>query len=926
MSPILNRDNFLSHFPNHILAGGRYKLNSTGKNNTRNNISLVVAEGINTIKEKYDIFFTPNGDFKKFFGEEESNKGKSLETIKKINGNIYCFVGDIDVKVKIWEEVGLTPTIVNETKNGYHMFFMFKNPVSYEEGEKDFKETEGKLVELLGIDNKAKDIARLFRVPGFKYRSDNKGEYEIKNIEYNPDEVYTMNERSEKITTVYNNVCKDSIERNKIKKEFKGKSMGTALDAMFEKINNDISATDVLLDLYGGFDVNPDGSISEGGKKTRGYKRHKTKNYINNFSNDDPEDRPVGGPRSIAKQKFKSTDAILTYFNERWGIDIDYIRKGIGSQKDIVFEDISIKPKMTESDIEKMMDGDLSSKKEKKLFKIGNNISGIIIDKEKKEIRGYNAEASDIKFINALIEPIGKTEINNEEKYIIKITKKDGREAITLTPVVGTNTELRKFLQKYGIMIPDNNSFFIYLYTYIFNETRQYEHTNKMGMQIIGGKKVIVERAGTYVDEKNGIFVRIEDFGEDKIDIDKSVDINIKDYVEQLVGGYGGKIAYPAFLLMIMGVNSYYFRNSNKPVDLPSGFMFGLSGSGKTTFLDYLFISFGIRKDVSALSKAFIYEKNARHFLPIHFSEYRNSGHPQSQQIEGILRNLFDSTPIEKGRADQTTVKYESNGMYFLDGQTIFTDDAVQTRLLMLLANEKYQGDENKLRTLPNIYYYATNVFKDMEDFNKFIEIATKKSAWIRKNTSLKRGATRVIKTYSKLLALSERLGLEDYDKFILEALSEQDGLTAQDDIQIIYQKTFNLQVINSFDYYLYKKGIVINMVEDGAKIRTNIDDLKGFIQTVNMNFLGANSLPSLSVYVDFEYIYKNEGLHGGFLRMLSTLSIGCLEVSTEEERKTLISLREFLLKNYPEHYAVKDLNAEIAFSNNQKKGEIMSE
>jgi len=42
--------------------------------------------------------------------------------------------------------------------------------------------------------------------------------------------------------------------------------------------------------------------------------------------------------------------------------------------------------------------------------------------------------------------------------------------------------------------------------------------------------------------------------------------------------------------------------------------------------------------------------------------------------------------------------------------------------------------------------------------------------------------------------------------------------------------------------------------------------------------------------------------------------------VSTEEERKTLISLREFLLKNYPEHYAVKDLNAEIAFSNNQKK------
>jgi len=55
------------------------------------------------------------------------------------------------------------------------------------------------------------------------------------------------------------------------------------------------------------------------------------------------------------------------------------------------------------------------------------------------------------------------------------------------------------------------------------------------------------------------------------------------------------------------------------------------------------------------------------------------------------MRNLFDGTPIEKGRADQTTVKYESNGLYVFDGQTIFTDDAVQTRMIILMANKKYQ-------------------------------------------------------------------------------------------------------------------------------------------------------------------------------------------------------------------------------------------
>jgi hypothetical protein len=53
------------------------------------------------------------------------------------------------------------------------MHFLLSNPVSSKTYLKRWEAIENMFVPLLKADNKAKDIARLFRVPEYTYRADN---------------------------------------------------------------------------------------------------------------------------------------------------------------------------------------------------------------------------------------------------------------------------------------------------------------------------------------------------------------------------------------------------------------------------------------------------------------------------------------------------------------------------------------------------------------------------------------------------------------------------------------------------------------------------------------------------------------------------------------------------------------------------------
>jgi hypothetical protein len=51
---------------------------------------------LNTIKDKWDIFFTPNGDYKKVFKDNVVSVGKTKQSVLDIDGNIYSFSCDND--------------------------------------------------------------------------------------------------------------------------------------------------------------------------------------------------------------------------------------------------------------------------------------------------------------------------------------------------------------------------------------------------------------------------------------------------------------------------------------------------------------------------------------------------------------------------------------------------------------------------------------------------------------------------------------------------------------------------------------------------------------------------------------------------------------------------------------------------------------
>ncbi len=1238
---LLSREQFLAHFKNHIIVWWRFKANKQwSETNIRHNITLPTAESLNWIKEKRDIFFTPNGDFKRHFWENESKwqKWRSEKTVLDVDWNIYAFIADNDTLIEIRKEIGLIPTIVVRTKNWHHMYFILKNPVSFKEYASRFKDVEDKLIKLVNADPKARDIARILRVPEFKYCADNQWEFGIDVIEYNKEDVYSFDDWEDKINAIYKNTCMDETEKEILKKQYKWKSMWRVLDSIFDKINNTVSAIDVLEELYPNFQARDWGTIYEWDKKTHWYKWNQSKNYINNFSNDDLDERPRWWPWSIAKVKYKSFEQILEYFKERHWIDIDDVRKQLWSVKDIVFEDITIEEKLTPEQIWELIDNPTGKKW--RVYKVGNAITGIIVDEVKREIRWYNAENSDIPFVKALILPIGKVMTDKWEKYIIKLQKKDGPEIVDLLPTSGTNTEFRKFLQKYGLMIPDNNKMFIDLYNFVYNNEVSFEMTNKLWMQIIWWKKFIIDRAWTYIDIENKIYVSIEDAGNEQIVISDE-EVDIKEYTKQLLEWYWWNIAIPTLLSMLIWTNCFYFRN--RWMQLPQVFVFGLSQSWKalkwdteipmadwafkqirnikewdsiiwgnwlpttvlwkynpqqqevyrvkfnawwyvdccsdhlrevwniyrtkkdvmstkqliewwvmkwnrsryaidlspieyqekqynispyalwvwlwdgssscpkiwirhwdeaivenikedihfvakerwcskyyinwltpllkelnliknkhipewylvwsrdqrlqllawlldtdwtvwlswntnvsfstsieqlalnvkqliislwwtcnlhkrktkytykwikkewkisytiefypdipvfkldrqnkkikfkrdkyrryirsitpiektdeyyciqvdskdktfmctrdyikthnTTYLKNLFRSFGIKKDMSALSKAFVYEKYAKHYIPTHFSEYRNTQSKQSEQIEWLMRNLFDWTPTEKGRADQTTVKYESNGFYVFDWQTIFTDDAVQTRMIILMANKRYQWDLEKLESLPNIYKYATDLFKGVEDFNSFCELSREKYKKMKTEIKLLRANDRMLTNYSYLYTLLDRLWMPEYSVYLDNAMKEQDWLTAQDDIQMIYQKVMNMKVLYKFDTEIYKRWLVINVVEEWMRYSTtSVEDLKWFIQTINANFLWPNDMSNLSTYIDLDYVYKNRSLHWVLCRVLNWTNLS-MEWKTEEEKKTLMWLKEFIKNNYPNHPMRQDINFEVNYS-----------
>jgi hypothetical protein len=123
--------------------------------------------------KNWGIFFTPNT-----FNSEV----RRIENLKRIN----CWYVDIDncdnkeeTLVSIMK-APMLPTVINETKSGYHLYFK-----SVDATVENFEEIESRLIYYYEADTAVKDIPRILRKSGYYHCKDLENKFLVKTVYHN---------------------------------------------------------------------------------------------------------------------------------------------------------------------------------------------------------------------------------------------------------------------------------------------------------------------------------------------------------------------------------------------------------------------------------------------------------------------------------------------------------------------------------------------------------------------------------------------------------------------------------------------------------------------------------------------------------------------------------------------------------------------
>lgn len=181
------QEKFLSYFPDHVF---RY-IDQSGQ--ARPAISSVeMSEDLNG--NKYESYYTVNG-FRNTPNAQKENCSSLNAFFIDIDGR-----KDMDELVEIRKK--LDPTFIIETMNGYHIYWVFEQPL-YKEGlSKEewnklvsrWEKIEQSIVSTLKSDPVVKDLTRILRVPNTIYWKKTNGEFKIKIIHQAVENVYSMDQ------------------------------------------------------------------------------------------------------------------------------------------------------------------------------------------------------------------------------------------------------------------------------------------------------------------------------------------------------------------------------------------------------------------------------------------------------------------------------------------------------------------------------------------------------------------------------------------------------------------------------------------------------------------------------------------------------------------------------------------------------------
>lgn len=139
-----------------------------------------VLEAPKKNQEGYGIFWTV----------QEFEGPRRIENIRQVNG--FAIDIDTDTKEEQLKKIrkGLYPTWIIESKRGFHVYWLFEEPIQVvfsEELKQRYQHTmNNRLVPYYGADNNAKDLARILRAPHFLHLKDPKDPFMIKVLAENP--------------------------------------------------------------------------------------------------------------------------------------------------------------------------------------------------------------------------------------------------------------------------------------------------------------------------------------------------------------------------------------------------------------------------------------------------------------------------------------------------------------------------------------------------------------------------------------------------------------------------------------------------------------------------------------------------------------------------------------------------------------------
>jgi hypothetical protein len=126
-----------------------------------------------------------------FFSVNAFEERRKAENLLHINA-WYCDIDGNKEEIREKLHLGpLRPSLINETKNGFHLFWLAKDATK-----ENYSEIEKRIIDIYGADPAAKDLTRVLRMPGYFHYKDILNPFMIRTKSY-PGYEYTEKEMLE---------------------------------------------------------------------------------------------------------------------------------------------------------------------------------------------------------------------------------------------------------------------------------------------------------------------------------------------------------------------------------------------------------------------------------------------------------------------------------------------------------------------------------------------------------------------------------------------------------------------------------------------------------------------------------------------------------------------------------------------------------